>query len=140
MILTTRKRKFTDDQATLFGKTFAQTKEEEQMKQYVKGLKSQLEAIKHFQKCERCMFEFILSLERYMGRGLPWYLINSMNKEKFPECPRIEDYEIGWYGNDMTDGSKQYIKDRLVWAQKLLSEELEDREKHLEDLLEHKQW
>ena len=64
-------------------------------------------------------FGYMMSLERYNGRSLPWYLQPyDWANEGAEGCPDPEEYEFGYYGHDIQPGTKKFIIDRLVWAEK----------------------
>ena len=81
-----------------------------------------------------------MDIERYMGRRSPWYLnvedegsLTDEDWEGLPEyfgdCPRVQNYKIGWYDwNSPTGGTSEdtirFIMDRLAWAYKNLRKEL----------------
>jgi len=82
--------------------------------------------------------EASLSVERYGGRGLPWFLdlINDVNEDygdpeyqidpRFADCPRVQDYRIGSYWDRTTDSKEtlRFIDDRLNWAEKIIRQRI----------------
>lgn len=78
-----------------------------------------------------------------MGERGPWYL-NLMNNidevpEEFDGCPKVDNYELGYYGNDNAPGTHKFILDRLKWAQKRFLKELEAAEANPQEL-ESSRW
>ena len=136
-----RKKKLTPNQANLLGKTLGQLQTEHILKDDIENLTFEIKRIEHLRQCERCMIEAVLGIERYMGRRLPWYL-NLVNDvaDGSNNCPRVQDYEIGYYGNDMLPGTTKFIKARLIWAEKVIADELNDREENLNKLSNLRRW
>lgn len=133
----------TCDQANLFGKTIGQLQKEEMLKGDIENLESELLSIDHLRGCERCMIEVTLSIERYFGRTLPWYLnlVNDVSYCEFNEaCPKPENFALGSYGNDCLTGTKDFINARLAWAEKIITKELEDRQNDLEQTSKVRGW
>ena len=70
-------------------------------------------------------FGYVMSIERYNGRGLPWYLEPyDWTDEGVEGCPDPKEYEFGYYGHDMQPGTTKFIIDRLEWAEGWLGEQL----------------
>lgn len=131
------------NQANLFGKTLAQIRDEKILKEDIENLKLETARIDHLRKCERCMVEVTLSIERYFGRTLPWYLnlINDVAElGEYEDCPKAQNYELGYYGNDFRPGTAKFIKARLMWAEKVIAQELNDREETLNNLSNLRSW
>ena len=88
----------------------------------IEELGAELGFNEHLKNCETCRMELCLSVERYMGSRGPWW-INLQNGDYLPEqfldCPKLEDYEIGYYGKDNQPGTHKFIKDRMTWATKI---------------------
>ena len=128
--------KHPSNQASLLGKTFGVINKEEKLKEDVDNLKLELERIHHVLTCETCMVEAVLSIERYLGRNLPWYLdlVNGWELPGDPVAPSPNKYEIGCYGNSNFDETSRFIKDRLAWAQNFIEDTLQDVERSLEEV------
>lgn len=125
----------TQNQATLLGKTIGQIEEESVLKETIKGLEAELQQADHLSQCNECLFEAMIAIERYGGRCMPWYLdlVNDIS-ENSEDCPRPENYEIGYYGKDLQPGTRKFIQDRIIWARKVLVEELQDKQKSFNQL------
>lgn len=133
-------------------KTFGQINEENILREDIENLEFELQRIDHVRNCERCMTEAVLGIERYMGSRLPWYLdlvndvsnvdssFNDFSETGNGDCPRPEDFDIGWYGNDCRPGTTEFIKARLEWAEKTIRHELSDRQTCLGALQTVKAW
>ena len=80
----------------------------------------------HYKNCKECLIELQLSVERYLGTRGPWCINYQMEEfiEEYPDCPKAEDYEIGWYGHSSKD-TIRFIKDRLSWAIKFTDKRFE---------------
>lgn len=84
-------------------------------------LDDELGVNEHIKTCERCQCELCLSVERYLGTRGPWWINLASGDylpEYYPDCPKVEDYKIGYYGNDNQPGTHKFIEDRRVWATK----------------------
>ena len=120
-----------DGQFNLLGKTFGQLRGESDAEIELKTLFAEKALYQHLLECDVDDSNFlcvVIGIERYMGRNLPWYLSPQydgygFDEEDVPELetfPRVDDYEIGWYGKDNQPGTHQFIKDRATWATKLV--------------------
>jgi len=123
-----RKRDQTEmpmNQTTLNGKTFSQLKSENELRNIIVRSWHDLQLVKKLRRDDDAMLELMLAIERYGGRGLPWYL-NPTNFLDLDDCPKITEYEIGsyWSGRELLPGTRKFIEDRLEWAEKKLSETL----------------
>lgn len=104
-------------------------------------LKEQLNEIKfivHALKCDQCLTEFQLDVERYLGsHSCRWYLdltneVEFDGDEEFWETmpefyksmPRVKDYCIGSYWSGASDDTIRFVKDRLTWARKTIRQEV----------------
>lgn len=96
----------------------------------LKEIKNGLKFIKHARKCEQCLFELQIGVERYGGshHGL-WYL-DLINEEAYDEMddfwsqrPRVQDYEIGSYWNGTSKDTIRFIKDRMTWAEGIMQKQ-----------------
>jgi len=99
---------------------------EEELIFQIQEAKRELWVARHILKCEMCQSVTVLGVERYLGSRCPWYLnlINDVGTldEQFPECPRVEDYEIGNYW-DRTEGKAlPFVLARTKWAEKILKQ------------------
>jgi len=101
--------------------------------QYIRQSAFDIKLIQHLRICERCRIEAIISVERYGGRCLTWFLdlVNDVNEcaegdPRYAGCPRFEDYKIGSYWDQSTDFDEiwRFIMDRCSWAEKLIRQEI----------------
>ena len=112
--------------------------------------------IRHVQNCDghdgcHCMLEIVLSIERYMGSRLPWFLdlVNDItmmlefeDEDDFPEeleqireCPHTRDYKIGSYWTGTSPDTIRFIKDRMSWAEKIILKQIRNACKYLRLLI-----
>jgi len=124
----------------LSGKTLWQKEQEQTLKKQIADLKQEIERIEHIFECRDCMLMIVMAIERYGGRNLPWYLNLTQGFEFSDDCPKPEDYEIGYYGKDNLPGTRKFILDRLSWALKTIRKTLQDSEKELKELSNKKAW
>ena len=104
--------------------------------EYIRESANEIKFIQHLRSCKQCQLEASLSVERYGGRGLPWFLdlINDpfecgATVEEYPylrDCPRVQDYRIGSYWDGSTDHNEtwKFITDRLAWAEKIIRQQI----------------
>ena len=104
--------------------------------EYLKESADEIKFIRHLRTCRECQLEATLSIERYGGRGLPWFfdLINdpfecSDDVEEdsiWKDCPRVQDYRIGSYWDSSTEHNEtsKFITDRLDWAEKIIRQQI----------------
>ena len=102
--------------------------------EYIKESAGEIKFIRHLRTCHECQMEASLSVERYGGRCLPWFLdlINDVNEcydtedPRWKDCPRVENYRIGSYWDKSTDPDEtmKFILDRLSWAEKLIRQQI----------------
>jgi len=114
--------------------------------EYLKQSANEIKFIQHLRTCRECQMEASLSVERYYGRGLPWFLdlINDVvecyadynNDEdakelsqwdhRFDDCPRVGNYRIGSYWDRTIDSKEtlQFINDRCNWAEKTIRQQI----------------
>jgi len=103
--------------------------------EYIKESAYELQLIKHLRICKECRMEAELSIERYGGRGLPWFLdlINDPyeagafeegDEDPYPGRPHTEDYKIGSYWTGSSPDTFRFVDDRLNWAEKIIREKL----------------
>lgn len=107
---------------------------------YIRQTAYDIRFILHVRSCYWCRMEVQLSVERYYGRGLPWFF-DIMNElayedeedyeilERFKDMPRVRDYHIPSYWQEAEDlrrgvktshkGSETFIAARLTWAEKV---------------------
>jgi len=101
---------------------------------YIQECAYEAKLIQHLRKCKKCQLEASISIERYGGRCLPWFLdlINDVNEcyntenPMFANCPRVQDYAIGSYWDKSTDHNEtwKFINDRLDWAEKIIRQRI----------------
>ncbi len=104
-------------------------------------LKKQLYDLKfviHAPKCEQCMAELQIDVERYGGSRSGLWFLDLTNEvgigddeefwetmpEYFKSMPRVNDYRIGSYWNGASEDTVRFIKDRLEWARKNIVKEV----------------
>lgn len=135
---------------SLLGRMEARRWKEETLVQtveYIRESANEIKLILHLRTCEQCQMEACLSVERYGGRGLPWFLdlINDVNEgclpyyaddedPRFDDCPRVENYRIGSYWEDAENERKgvnpkpketlKFIEDRCSWAEKIIRQQI----------------
>jgi len=104
----------------------------EQIEGEILDLYAEMREYYHYINCEECLIELQLSVERYLGTRGPWcinYQIEECIPEFYPDCPKAEDYEIGYYSYSGEDTSSEdtirFIKDRLTWAIKFTDKRFE---------------
>ena len=104
----------------------------EQIEGEILALYAEMREYYHYLNCEECLIELQLSVERYLGTRGPWcinYQIEECIPEFYPDCPKAEDYEIGYYSYSGEDTSSEdtirFIKDRLTWAIKFTDKRFE---------------
>jgi len=78
--------------------------------------------------------EASLSVERYGGRCLPWFLdltngdIAEFGDEdpRFKDCPPVRNYRIGSYWDKTIDSKEtmKFINDRINWAEKHIKQQI----------------
>jgi len=126
---------------SLLGRMAAREWRDEQLTrtlEYLKESASEIKFIRHLRECKECQLEATLSIERYGGRGLPWFfdLINDPfecgddvgEDSIWKDCPRVQDYRIGSYWDRSTDHNEtgKFITDRLNWAEKIIRQQIWD--------------
>ena len=111
---------------------------ETELKAFIEQTKSEMAFIRHVGKCGNCLFELQMNIERYWGRGCPWFLdvhdeiglpdeFLEFDDEYNPHLkgmPLVRDYQIGSYWTGPSDDTIRFIKDRLSWAEKKLKKDL----------------
>jgi len=106
---------------------------------YIRQTAWDIKFILHVRRCYWCRMEVQLSVERYLGRGLPWFF-DIMNEiayddeeeyilERYKDMPRVRDYHITSYWEEVKNyrcgiktshkGTEDFIKARLDWAEKV---------------------
>jgi hypothetical protein len=101
--------------------------------------------VRHVRECEMCYGEYMLSIERYRSRGLPWFLFQDDEWEdeegpipefhpRFSGFPRIRDYYVPSYWEEAEafrtgrtishSGTDDFIKARLAWGEKISRQNL----------------
>lgn len=142
----TREKYKPSSQATLEGKTFGQKDYEATLKYEIEMRQRELARIEHGMKCEQCMAEMILDVERYGGHHLgAWYLdiwsgISDCAEAEYEDCPKAENYDIGSYKNGFKEGTRQFVMARLRWAKELLEKEIAQHQLNLRLLNESSHW
>lgn len=132
-------------QATLFGQTFGQMLRVKELRNEVEQLERELDWISFVRSNEMAMIEVVICIERYLGSRLPWFL-NVQNLMCHIDCggdplgfdPR--NYEIGYYGNDNTPGTRKFINDQLQWAEVFIQNELRQKQVELKIVSAKKEW
>lgn len=95
--------------------------------------------VAHLKQCRFCMAELMIDVERYCGSRTVFFVsleYSECMEEEDPDCPRVKDYHIGnyWeqlkhyekYGNTDVPGenTEQFILDRAKWAYKILGKQI----------------
>lgn len=126
---------------TLFGqmatRQWKQSTETE-LRGFIEQTKREMYFVEHVPNCEQCLLEVQLGIERYNGTRLPWFLNISTEIGFGPDVefddefephlkgmPRVWDYKIGSYWSGSSDDTIRFIKDRLAWAEKKLTNDLD---------------
>jgi hypothetical protein len=125
-----------DAQATLFGKTIAQTNDEQKLHDEIVMTEKDLEKLGHFQKCETCRMDLCLSVERYLGRGAPWYL-DIMNDDGYltdKHKPKLRQFKVGRSVED----TLKFVDARITWAQPIIASALKEKQEQLKLITEAK--
>lgn len=90
----------------------------QQLEFEIMELDAEITEYHYYKKNNSSLIELQLSVECYLGTRGPW-CINLQDEdyltEFYPDCPKAEDYEIGWYAHSSKD-TIRFIKDRLAWA------------------------
>jgi len=114
--------------------------------EYLRESANEIYLIKHIRACRRCQLEAELTVERYYGRGLPWFLdiMNDVAESwgdpdveadlRLKDCPRVEDYRIGSYWEDVkcvragkpipAKETLKFIMDRCDWAERVIRQQI----------------
>jgi len=106
--------------------------------EYIKESANEIKLIQHLRSCKECQLEASISIERYGGRCLPWFLdlINDpfecgdpewiQNHPFWKDCPRAQDYAIGSYWDKSTKHNEtwKFISDRINWAEKIIRQQI----------------
>ena len=102
--------------------------------EYLKESANEIQFIRHLRTCRECQLEVSLSVERYGGRGLPWFFdsnnfdsfLDEIEDPRFKDCPRIQNYKIGSYWDRTTDSNEtmRFINDRIDWAEKHIKQQI----------------
>jgi len=102
--------------------------------EYLKECAWEIKFIRHLRTCRGCQMEASLSVERYGGRGLPWFFdfnnfdcfLDEVEDPRFKDCPRIQNYRIGSYWDKTTDHNEimKFINDRVDWAEKHIRQQM----------------
>jgi len=100
--------------------------------QFIRECACEIKFILHLRQCGRCKLEVTLSIERYGGRDLPWFLdlindVNELSEDPLYEgCPRVQAYRIGSYWDKSTDHNEtlKFINDRITWAEKIIRQQI----------------
>lgn len=114
-----------NNQMNLFGRTFGQQREEAEAFTELQQLVDHKKFILHLPECDHnCILLLCMDLERYMGRNVPWYLTPQYDFPEYKGCPKAEDYEFGYYGHDLQEGTKQFIRDRCDWVLQIIKKKI----------------
>jgi len=102
--------------------------------EYIRESAYEIKLIQHLRTCKQCQMEAELSVERYGGRGLPWFLdlINDPYEccgeededPRFTGRPHTEDYKIGSYWTGSSKDTMRFINDRINWAEKIIRQQI----------------
>lgn len=103
--------------------------------EYLKESANEIKFIQHLRTCRECRLEAELSIERYGGRGLPWFfdLINDPyeagffqdgDEDPYPGRPHTEDYKIGSYWTGSSQDTLRFIDDRSKWAENIIRQQI----------------
>jgi hypothetical protein len=131
----------------------------ENTKQTIKGLRSDIRFIGHVLNCNECIMEASIDVERYWGGhgGMAWLDLNNNLEDLveynrydafedfenpvdeeilrlWKEIPRVAAYRIGSYWSGTSPDTIRFIKDRLMWAEKLVRIELKKAKRYLRQL------
>jgi len=122
---------------SLLGRMEARRWREETMAEtveYIRESAYEIKFIRHLRTCRECQLEASLSVERYGGRGLPWFFdqnnfdcfLDEVEDPRFKDCPRVGNYRIGSYWNGTTDHNEtmKFINDRIDWAEKHIKQQI----------------
>ena len=144
-------KKLSGSQCTLGGLTIEDKQLIANMQGEIEEIKSELEFIETAQKDEYLMINLVINVERYLGSRGPWYLnlendvgdssfdYDDEETKEWKDCPKVDDYEIGYFGKDNAPGTYNFILDRLKWAQKKFLNDLKEAEENLKSL-ENSRW
>jgi len=112
---------------------------EGQLMEAVVYLKREAKFIEHLPHCRYCQLNLELDVERYNGNHSTWYLSlenNEYLEEKYPDCPKEENYTIDNYWAQVERYRKtgtaespevntiSFILDRAKWAYKIAGEQI----------------
>lgn len=112
---------------------------EGQLMQSVTFLRGEVKFIEHLPHCRYCQLNLELDVERYNGNHSTWYLSlenNEYLEEKYPDCPKEENYTIDNYWAQVERYRKtgttespevntlSYILDRAKWAYKIAGKQI----------------
>lgn len=112
---------------------------QDQLMSLVKSLRQDVEFIEHLKTCRMCLMLIDLDVTRYNGNHSFWWCSIDNNpylEERYPSCPKEENYHIGnyWeqyahyqkYGNTDVPGenTQQFILDRAKWAYKIYGKQI----------------
>ena len=112
---------------------------EGQLMEAVVYLKREAKFIEHLSHCRYCQLNLELDVERYNGDHSTWYLSlenNEYLEEKYPDCPREENYIIDNYWAQVERYRKtgtaespevntiSFILDREKWAYKIAGKQI----------------
>jgi len=99
--------------------------------EYIKESAYEIKVIQHLRICQECQMEVCLSIERYGGRCLPWFLdltngdiADAEDGGYFAnsDCPPVRNYKIGSYWDRTLDSKEtlRFIMDRIAWAERII--------------------
>ena len=112
---------------------------EGQLMEAIALLRSEVKFIEHLPHCRYCQLNLDLDVERYNGNHSTWYLSlenNEYLEEKYPDCPKEENYVIDNYWAQVERYRKtgtaespevntiSFILDRAKWAYKIAGEQI----------------
>jgi len=112
---------------------------EGQLMEAVALLRGEAKFIEHLPHCRYCQLNLELDVERYNGNHSTWYLSlenNECLEEKYPDCPKEENYTIDNYWAQVERYRKtgiaespevntiSFILDRAKWAYKITGKQI----------------
>ena len=112
---------------------------EGQLMEAITFLRGEVKFIEHLSHCRYCQLNLELDVERYNGVHSTWYLSlenNEYLEEKYPDCPKEENYIIDNYWAQVERYRKtgtaespevntiSFILDRAKWAYKIAGEQI----------------
>jgi uncharacterized protein (UPF0305 family) len=112
---------------------------EGQLMESIVYLRREAKFIEHLPRCRYCQLNLELDVERYNGNHSTWYLSlenNEYLEEKYPDCPKEENYTIDNYWAQVERYRKtgtaespevntiSFILDRAKWAYEVMGKQI----------------